>query len=81
MEIELETGAMIKLTTDEAYKEKGTKEIIFLDYKNLPKVLEVGKRVFIDDGLISILVKEICELMRAYQIIYAIHMHVLLYRR
>ena len=59
MEIELETGGKIKLTTDEAFKEKGSKDVIYLDYKNLPKVLEVGKRVFIDDGLISVLVKEI----------------------
>jgi pyruvate kinase len=58
-EIALEQGAKIKLTTDESYKEKCTAEVLYLDYKNLPKVLEVGKRVFIDDGLISVVAKEI----------------------
>ncbi len=50
----LTAGDPITLTTDEAFKEKCTKEKIYLDYKNLPKVLQVGKRVYIDDGLISV---------------------------
>ncbi len=35
--------------------EKCTAEVLYLDYKNLPKVISVGKRIFIDDGLISVL--------------------------
>ncbi len=54
-------GDKIKLTTDETYREKCTKDILYLDYKNLPRVLDVGKRVFIDDGLISVVAKEIGE--------------------
>ncbi len=61
MEIALEKGAQIKLTSDEAFKEKCTKDVLYLDYKNLPKVLGIGKRVFIDDGLISVVAKEIGE--------------------
>ncbi len=53
-EVTLHAGHKIKLTTDEAFKEKCTAETVYLDYKNLPKVLEVGKRVYIDDGLISV---------------------------
>ena len=59
LELALEKGAAIKLTTDEAFKEKCTKDVLYLDYKNLPKVMTVGKRVFIDDGLISVVAKEI----------------------
>ena len=50
----LEAGAKIKLTTDEAFKEKCTAELLYLDYQNLTQVLQIGKRVFIDDGLISV---------------------------
>ena len=59
LELALEKGASIKLTSDESFKEKCTKDVLYLDYKNLPKVLTVGKRVFIDDGLISVVAKEI----------------------
>ena len=51
LELALETGAKIKLTTDEAFREKCTKDVLFLDYANLPKVVAVGKRIYIDDGL------------------------------
>ena len=53
------TGASIKITTDDAFKEKCTKETLWVDYKNIPKVLTPGKRIFIDDGLISVVAKEI----------------------
>ncbi len=59
LELALEKGATIKLTTDEAFKEKCTKEVLYLDYKNLPKVMTPGTRVFIDDGLISVVAKEV----------------------
>jgi len=58
-EIVLETGDKIKITTDDAYKEKCTKDVLWLDYKNITKVLEPGKRIFIDDGLISVVAVEI----------------------
>merc|ERR1712226_180870 len=58
LELTLETGASIKITTDDAFKEKCTKEILWVDYKNIPKVLTPGKRIFIDDGLISVVAKE-----------------------
>merc|ERR1712226_992520 len=58
LELTLETGASIKITTDDAFKEKCTKETLWVDYKNIPKVLTPGKRIFIDDGLISVVAKE-----------------------
>merc|ERR1719209_1842118 len=58
-EIELKKGASIKITTNDEYKEKCTADVLWLDYKNITKVLPVGKRIFIDDGLISVLAKEI----------------------
>ena len=58
-EIKLETGKLIKITTDDAFYEKGSLDIIWVDYKNIIKVLKVGNRMFIDDGLISVIVREV----------------------
>ena len=55
----MEKGATIKITTDDQYKEKCTKDVLWLDYKNITKVVTPGKRIFIDDGLISVVAKEI----------------------
>ena len=51
-------GATIKIVTDDQYKEKCTKDILWVDYKNISKVLVPGARIFIDDGLISVIAKE-----------------------
>merc|ERR1712241_233435 len=58
-EVTLEMGATIKITTDDQYKEKCSQTILWVDYKNITKVLSPGKRIFIDDGLISVIVSEI----------------------
>lgn len=58
-EVVLETGCRIRITTDDAFKEKCTKEQLWVDYKNITKVLTPGKRIYIDDGLISVIAKEI----------------------
>lgn len=60
-EVELVKGNMIKLTLDDAYQENCSEDILWLDYKNITQVVEVGSKVYIDDGLISLQVKEIGE--------------------
>jgi len=60
-EITLKSGNTIKITTDDEYKEKCTAEVLWVDYKNISKVISPGKRLFIDDGLISVVCKEIAE--------------------
>lgn len=52
---------MIKVTLDDAYMENCDDETLWLDYKNITKVVEIGSKVYIDDGLISLQVKEIGE--------------------
>jgi len=58
-EITLKAGSKIKITTDDAFKEKCTEEVLWLDYKNITKVVVPGKRLFIDDGLISVKCTEV----------------------
>lgn len=58
-EVELVKGHSIRLTTDPAMENSGTVNSIYVDYKNITKVVKKGSRVFIDDGLISLVVEEI----------------------
>uniref|UniRef100_A0A9L0J833 Pyruvate kinase n=1 Tax=Equus asinus TaxID=9793 RepID=A0A9L0J833_EQUAS len=50
-EVELKKGATLKITLDNAYMEKCDEKVLWLDYKNICKI-------YVDDGLISLQVKE-----------------------
>lgn len=52
----LEKGQKFTLTTREV---EGTQNIVSVTYADLPKDLEVGARVLLDDGLIELIVEEI----------------------
>lgn len=58
-DITIETGAKINVTTNEQYKEACSKDNIYVDYINIVKVVKPGSRIFIDDGLISLIVEKI----------------------
>ncbi|XP_055385012.1 pyruvate kinase-like isoform X2 [Condylostylus longicornis] len=58
-EIELKKGDTIKLSTNKDYLEKGNKDLVYVDYVNIVNVVKPGNRVFVDDGLISLIVKEV----------------------
>ncbi|XP_037909556.1 pyruvate kinase-like isoform X2 [Hermetia illucens] len=58
-EVELKRDGTIKLTTNKAYAEKGNVDIVYVDYDNIVNVVKPGNRVFVDDGLISLIVTEI----------------------
>ena len=47
------------MTTDASFNEKGSTSVIYVDYANICKVVSVESRVYVDDGLISLIVKEI----------------------
>ncbi|KAF9206944.1 Pyruvate kinase [Haplosporangium sp. Z 27] len=52
-------GHKMIFTTDEKYAEAGTDEILYIDYKNITKVITPGKTIFIDDGVMSFKVLEV----------------------
>ncbi|CAF1142574.1 unnamed protein product [Adineta steineri] len=58
-ELDLQTGMTVRITTDESFAEKCTKDNLYVDYKNIVKVIKAKNRIFIDDGLISLLVKNV----------------------
>ena len=58
-EIELTSGATIYVTTNDKYKESVDTSYIWVDYANITSALSVGKKIYIDDGLISLIVREI----------------------
>nr|CAD7572492.1 unnamed protein product [Timema californicum] len=60
-EVELKKGDTIKLTTDKAYAEKGNAQTVYVDYDNITKVVKPGNRVYVDDGLISLVVTSIAS--------------------
>ncbi|KAL3103999.1 hypothetical protein niasHT_020692 [Heterodera trifolii] len=60
-EILLEKDASIRLTTDAAFEKSGTAINLYVDYKNITKVVTKGSRVYIDDGLLSLIVEQIFD--------------------
>jgi len=52
---------MIKLTLDDKFMDNCDEKTLWLDYKNITKVVEQGSHIFVDDGLVSLKVKEIGE--------------------
>ncbi|XP_064549783.1 pyruvate kinase [Drosophila montana] len=58
-EIELKQGDKIKLSTNKSLEASGTKHAIYVDYSKLPKIVKPKNLIFIDDGLISLIVKEV----------------------
>lgn len=53
-DVAIDAGHEFYITTDKAHAEAGSKEMIFMDYANLPKVTSPGKLIYVDDGILSL---------------------------
>ncbi|XP_060646528.1 pyruvate kinase-like [Drosophila nasuta] len=69
--INLTQGESIKLSTKKDLENKCTKDILYVDYDNLPKIVKPCDIVYVDDGLIGLRVKEVsgvevlCEILNS----------------
>jgi pyruvate kinase len=50
----LETNAMVTITTDAKRSADGDAKCFWVTYENMAKVVDVGKKIFIDDGLLEL---------------------------
>ena len=57
-EVELVAGKEITITIDDKYMEICDENFVWVDYKNIIKVVDVDKFIYVDDGLISLHVIE-----------------------
>ncbi|XP_068082011.1 pyruvate kinase-like [Anabrus simplex] len=58
-EVQLVTGNEFTLTTNSDMEDKGTVEKVFCDYERITQVVKPGDRIFVDDGLMSLIVKSV----------------------
>ncbi|CCE83274.1 Piso0_003846 [Millerozyma farinosa CBS 7064] len=48
-------------TTDDAYSKKSNDKVMYIDYKNITKVIDVGRIIYVDDGVLSFEVLEVVD--------------------
>ena len=60
-EVELEAGKFITVTTDDSKYEAVDADWMWVDYKNITKVVKPGNKIYVDDGLISLIAREVSK--------------------
>ncbi|XP_055259494.1 pyruvate kinase PKLR [Moschus berezovskii] len=58
-EVEVVKGSRVLVTVDPEFRTRGDANTVWVDYPNIVRVVPVGGRIYIDDGLISLVVKKI----------------------
>lgn len=58
-DIPIKAGHEFTVSVDPKYGEIGDDKVLFMDYPNLPKVTAPGKLIYVDDGILSLLVVSI----------------------
>ncbi len=59
VELPISAGHEMIFSTNDEYAECCDLNVMYIDYKNFPKVIEVGKYIYVDDGVLSFKVLEI----------------------
>ncbi|OCL00949.1 pyruvate kinase [Cenococcum geophilum 1.58] len=60
-DIPISAGDIMNITTDEAYATKSDNKNMYVDYKNITKVIEKGRTIYVDDGVLSFGVLEVVD--------------------
>ncbi len=55
------TGNRIEVVVDKEFADKCDETRLFVDYPNIVKIVHPGSKIFIDDGLISLVVLKVGE--------------------
>ncbi|KAH9947930.1 pyruvate kinase [Amylocystis lapponica] len=55
-DIPIKAGHEFTVSTDSKYSQSCDDKVLYMDYKNLPKVTAPGKLIYVDDGILSLLV-------------------------
>lgn len=58
-DIPIKAGHEMIFSTDPQYKDACNDKIMYIDYANMSKMLDVGKLIYIDDGILSFTVRGI----------------------
>ena len=60
-DIPISAGSEINITTDEKYATASDNKNMYVDYKNITKVIEKGRIIYVDDGVLAFEVLEIVD--------------------
>ncbi|BFZ55409.1 Pyruvate kinase [Savitreella phatthalungensis] len=60
-DLPIAAGTKIRITCDDQYKQKCSTETMYVDYKNICKVIEAGRVIYVDDGVLSFLVDKVVD--------------------
>jgi pyruvate kinase len=58
IELPISAGHEMIFSVDDKYAELSDLNVMYIDYKNLPHVIEIGKNIYVDDGVLSFEVLE-----------------------
>lgn len=57
-EVELVANSRITVTTNDDYKDACDDQFLWVNYRNIVQVVDVGRNIYVDDGLVSLVVVE-----------------------
>jgi len=60
-DLPLAAGTILNITTDDQYATACDTQNMYVDYKNITKVIEVGRIIYVDDGILAFEVLEIVD--------------------
>jgi pyruvate kinase len=60
-DLPIKAGAIINITTDDKYATASDDKNMYVDYKNITKVIQKGRIIYVDDGVLSFEVLEVTD--------------------